>query len=155
LQLDPWWNQAVEQQAFCRVFRKSPLQSPHNEISTQLTKPLQGIGQTKNTSTTHLCIKNTIDAAIYALQDSKQESIDAALDDSKRKERITVRELMSLFGRLETHDGTETGIPYIFAYDSKGDDDEHDEDDGMRFSPPARAAGRESEDEGDGIVDEE
>ena len=22
LQLDPWWNRAVEQQAFCRVFRK-------------------------------------------------------------------------------------------------------------------------------------
>lgn len=129
--LDPWWNQAVEQQAFCRVFR---------------------IGQTKNTSMTHLCIKNTIDAAIYALQGSKQESIDAALDDSKRKEKITVQELMRLFGRVETG---EDGIPFIFAHDSRGDDDEHDYNGGTRSSPPPRPAGRESEDEGDGIVDEE
>lgn len=100
---------------------------------------------------THMCIKNTIDAAIYALQGSKQESIDAALDDSKRKERISVKELMALFGRVETD---ENDMPFIFAHDSRGDDDEYDDNDGARFTAPARAAGRESEDDGDGIVDE-
>jgi SNF2 family DNA or RNA helicase len=42
LQLDPWWNQAVEQQAFCRVFR---------------------IGQQKEAHMARLCVKNTIDQA--------------------------------------------------------------------------------------------
>jgi SNF2 family DNA or RNA helicase len=129
--LDPWWNQAVEQQAFCRVFR---------------------IGQTKETSMTHLCVKNTIDAAIYTLQSSKQENIDAALDDSKRKEKITVSELMSLFGRVERD---ENDIPFIFAHDDSHDDEGGHDDDGLRFSPPPHPAGRESEDEGGGIVDDE
>jgi hypothetical protein len=99
---------------------------------------------------THLCIKNTIDAAVYALQDSKQEGIDAALDDSKRNEKITVSELMSLFGRVEKD---EHGVAFIFAHDSRDDD----ENDGTHFlpPPPPRAAGPESEDEGDGLVDEE
>jgi len=127
--LDPWWNQAVEQQAFCRVFR---------------------IGQTKETFMTHFVVKNSIDAAIYALQGSKQEEIDAALDDSKRKERISVKELMGLFGRV-TED--EDGKPFIFAHDGK--DDECEEENGLRRSPPPFVPGRESEDEGDGILDEE
>jgi SNF2 family DNA or RNA helicase len=128
--LDPWWNQAVEQQAFCRVFR---------------------IGQTKETSMTHLCVKNTIDAAIYALQSSKQENIDAALDDSKRKDKISVGELMSLFGSVEKD---EDGRPFIFAHDDSHDDDFGHYDGGLRSSPPPHAAGRESEDDGDGIMDE-
>jgi hypothetical protein len=129
--LDPWWNQAIEQQAFCRVFR---------------------IGQTKNTSMTHLCVKNTIDAAIYALQGSKQENIDAALDDSQRKEKITVGELMGLFGRVDTD---EDGTPFIFAHDDRDDDDGGRDDGSLRFSPPPHAPGRESEDEGDGLINEE
>jgi SNF2 family DNA or RNA helicase len=38
--IDPWWNQAIEQQAFCRVFR---------------------IGQDKETRMLRLVVKNTID----------------------------------------------------------------------------------------------
>lgn len=41
--LDPWWNSAVEQQAFCRVFR---------------------IGQQKETRMTRFVVKNTIDGAM-------------------------------------------------------------------------------------------
>lgn len=115
LLLDPWWNSAVrraigkvdylllihriqvEQQAFCRVFR---------------------IGQQKETQMARLIVKGTIDQAIYCLQGMKQERIDAAsesfnitdqlvqlvltgspVDDSTRKERISIHELMRLFGR--------------------------------------------------------
>ena len=129
--LDPWWNQAVEQQAFCRVFR---------------------IGQTKETSMTHLCVKNTIDAAIYALQSSKQENIDAALDDSKRKEILGTPDLLRLFGRVVDD---EEGRPFIFAHDDKDDDDEYGDDGSLSRSTPPFARRRESEDEGDeGIVDD-
>jgi len=47
-----------------------------------------------------LVIKGTIDEAIYALQGSKQLAIDAALDDSQRKERLSISELMRLFGQV-------------------------------------------------------
>lgn len=48
--MDPWWNDAVEQQAFCRVFR---------------------IGQTNETRLTRLCIKNSIDAAMFMVKERK------------------------------------------------------------------------------------
>ena len=47
-----------------------------------------------------LIIKGSIDEAIYALQASKQQSIDQALDDSQRKERLSINELMRLFGQV-------------------------------------------------------
>ena len=48
---DPWWNRAVEQQAFCRVFR---------------------IGQTKETSMARFVVKNTIETAMMAMKARKQ-----------------------------------------------------------------------------------
>ena len=47
-----------------------------------------------------LVIKGSIDEAIYALQASKQQCIDQALDDSQRKERLSINELMRLFGQV-------------------------------------------------------
>ena len=47
-----------------------------------------------------LVIKGSIDEAIYALQACKQESIDQALDESQRKERLSINELMRLFGQV-------------------------------------------------------
>lgn len=47
LLLDPWWNSAVEQQAFARVFR---------------------IGQVKETHLVRLVITNTIDSAMMAIK---------------------------------------------------------------------------------------
>lgn len=112
----------------------------------------QGIGQTKETAMTKVCVKNTIDAAISALQDDKQDSIDAVLDDSKRKEMLSVGDLMRLFGRVVEN---EDGKPFVFAHDNRDDDDEHNEDDSLRRSPPPFARGRLCEDEGDeGIVDD-
>jgi hypothetical protein len=124
----------------------------HYERSTRLTETLQGIGQVKETAMLKLCVKNTIDTAIAALQGSKQENIDAALDDSKRKEILDTSELLSLFGRVVED---EDGRPFIFAHDGRGDDDELDDDGSLSRSTPPFARGRESEDEGDdGIVDD-
>lgn len=116
--LDPWWNASIEQQAFCRVYR---------------------IGQEKETQFARLVVKNTIDEAIIALQKSKQITIDAALDDSKRKEKVNTKELMSLFGRVEKD---EHGKPFIFA---------HEDDNGGVGRVPPPPAERESDDEGDGL----
>lgn len=96
---DPWWNAAVEQQAFCRVFR---------------------IGQQKETRMTRFVVKNTIDAAMMQMKERKQVEIDEVMDDSKRNEKLTVEDLMRLFGNVG-QDGE--GRSFIFA---EGDDeDEH------------------------------
>ncbi|KAK6392827.1 hypothetical protein LTR65_002908 [Meristemomyces frigidus] len=107
--LDPWWNSAVEQQAFCRVFR---------------------IGQQKETRMTRFVVKNTIDAAMMAMKERKQIDIDEVMDDGKRKHAPDVHDLMRLFGATGI-DGD--GRPFIFAeggdqYDGLVDDDEEDEE---------------------------
>ena len=97
--LDPWWNQAVEQQAFCRVFR---------------------IGQEKNTKMTRMAVKGTIDEAILKLQAHKQVEIDEAIEGEPRK-KITEHELMRLFGNVgEDKDGK----LFIFAEDVEDEDRE-------------------------------
>lgn len=118
----------MEQQAFCRVFR---------------------IGQKKETRMTRLCVKNTIDAAIFALQTVKQVQIDAAMDDKTRKEKLDVQDLMRLFGGPVRED--ENGRPFIFAHDDKNDGD----DDEPARSPPRYAADRDSDDEGDPLINDD
>lgn len=51
LLLDPWWNSAVEQQAFARVYR---------------------IGQVRETQLTRLTVTNTIDSAMMAVKVSRR-----------------------------------------------------------------------------------
>jgi len=108
--LDPWWNAAVEQQAFARVFR---------------------ITQTKETRFTRFVIKNSIDSAMQATKDRKQMEIDEVMDDSRRNEQLSVEELMRLFGEVREDD---EGKPFIFAEGDDRDDhrlvtvDEEDED---------------------------
>lgn len=58
--MDPWWNNAAEQQAFCRVFR---------------------IGQKEKTFMTRLCVSNTVDARLIKMQDKKQKEIDQVMED--------------------------------------------------------------------------
>lgn len=60
IMVDPWWNSASEQQAFCRVFR---------------------IGQNEQTYMSRLCVKNTIDQRLIAMQDRKQKEIDGVMEN--------------------------------------------------------------------------
>lgn len=59
---DPWWNVAVEAQAWCRVFR---------------------IGQLKKTYFKTVLMKDTIDVRIADLQDAKIRKIQEMLDKNE------------------------------------------------------------------------
>ncbi|KAK0947382.1 hypothetical protein LTR29_001338 [Friedmanniomyces endolithicus] len=96
--LDPWWNNSVEQQAFCRVFR---------------------IGQTKTTRFTKFVVRDTIDAAMMAMKEKKQLEIDEAMSDSRKRE-MSIKDLMKLFGPVDEDD---EGRPFIFA--EVDDSEEH------------------------------
>lgn len=58
--VDPWWNNASEQQAFCRVFR---------------------IGQKETTFMTRFCVKDTVDKRLIEMQEYKKEEIDSVMED--------------------------------------------------------------------------
>jgi SNF2 family DNA or RNA helicase len=63
--IDPWFNNAVEQQAFCRVHR---------------------MGQTKETRLTRLVVENTVDERLMKMQKSKQKDIDLVMKrEGKRR----------------------------------------------------------------------
>jgi hypothetical protein len=82
---------------------------------------------------------------VVHLQSDKQQVIDTAMDDSKRKEKLSINELMRLFGQVHED---EDGKPFIFAHEESDDDKD---DDSAHFSPPRRAAERASVEEGDGL----
>jgi SNF2 family DNA or RNA helicase len=60
IMIDPWWNSASEQQAFCRVFR---------------------IGQREETFMSRLCVKNTVDEHLIKMQNRKDEEIASIMED--------------------------------------------------------------------------
>jgi SNF2 family DNA or RNA helicase len=60
IMIDPWWNSASEQQAFCRVFR---------------------IGQLEETFMSRLCVKNTVDEHLIKMQTRKDEEIASIMED--------------------------------------------------------------------------
>jgi SNF2 family DNA or RNA helicase len=60
IMMDPWWNSASEQQAFCRVFR---------------------IGQNSETYMSRLCVKKTVDARLIAIQERKHKEINGVMED--------------------------------------------------------------------------
>jgi hypothetical protein len=59
-----------------------------------------------------LVVKNTIDQAMMAVKERKQIEIDEVMSNSKMKEKLTVEDLMRLFGKVEED---EDGKPFIFA----------------------------------------
>jgi SNF2 family DNA or RNA helicase len=64
IMIDPWWNSASEQQAFCRVFR---------------------IGQREETFMSRLCVKNTVDEKLIEMQDRKDKEIASIMEDDGEK----------------------------------------------------------------------
>jgi len=60
INVDPWFNNCVEQQAFCRIYRR---------------------GQTKETMLTRVVVSGTVDDDILTMQDRKQENIDEAIGE--------------------------------------------------------------------------
>ncbi|KAM0191912.1 hypothetical protein ACHAPI_008630 [Fusarium lateritium] len=66
--VDEWWNKAVEEQAFRRIFRT---------------------GQTKETHLVRIMAKETIDERIVMLQEAKEEIIASALQDNELRPHFT------------------------------------------------------------------
>ena len=116
--VDLWWNSSVEQQgeatdsltcccemaniepAFCRIFR---------------------IGQERKTHIQRFVVKNSIDTDIRKMQERKKIDIERALgDDGRGKDKLTIDDLLRLFGTVETDDD---GHPYIkeFIWPDEGD----------------------------------
>lgn len=81
--VDLWYNSAIEQQAFCRVFR---------------------IGQENETYITRFVVKDTIDERLERLQEEKDTAISAAIDE-KMLGKLSVTKLMKLFGPLKLDNG--------------------------------------------------
>jgi hypothetical protein len=91
INVDPWWNKELEQQAFCRVFR---------------------FGQTKETSFTKLVVLNSIDEALEEIKARKEREIAGVMNDPKVTGRGSIAELMALLGEVR-HD--ERGKPFIVS----------------------------------------
>ncbi|MCJ1469878.1 hypothetical protein MMC07_008522 [Pseudocyphellaria aurata] len=91
--VDLWWNNSVEQQAFCRVLR---------------------YGQESETFITRIVVKNTVDEKLQAIQEAKTKVIDGAIDDERTLERLSLTDLMRLFGTVEMD---EDHRPFILVDD--------------------------------------
>lgn len=96
--VDLWWNKCMEQQALCRIHR---------------------IGQTSETFVTRFIVKNTVDEKIENLQREKALAIAEVIDNPNVKEKVSLPELMGLFGRVVDD---ADGKPFIVAEDESEND---------------------------------
>ncbi|KAK3307445.1 P-loop containing nucleoside triphosphate hydrolase protein [Chaetomium strumarium] len=78
--LDPWWNSALEQQAFGRVHR---------------------MGQQKETYLAKVIVRNSIDERLIKLQRKKLEAVNKAIKEHDPSDSdLTAEEIASLMGRV-------------------------------------------------------
>ncbi|KAI9665547.1 MAG: hypothetical protein M1831_001690 [Alyxoria varia] len=87
--MDPWWNLAVEEQAFCRTYRR---------------------GQEKSTAMTRLVVEGTVDSQISLMQERKDLQISSVMSEGARNQRMPTSKLLQLFGNTskeQRDDGTE------------------------------------------------
>ncbi|QGA14166.1 hypothetical protein EYB26_001819 [Talaromyces marneffei] len=84
--VEPWWNDAIQQQAFCRLFR---------------------IGQERDVEIVKLVAKNTIDDYMMKLQEMKLKEIEGAIGDARLPSVGIQAQLIHHFGDAERlPDGT-------------------------------------------------
>ena len=116
INVDLWFNSAVESQGLynrCLLMRLKA--NPFLAICRVLR-----IGQEKHTHIRRFTIKNTIDDDLVLMQERKEKVIRHALDDDeKAPERLSVEELMRLFGEVRED---ENGKPFIWPHDGPGED---------------------------------
>ncbi|KAH0434165.1 hypothetical protein CcaCcLH18_05489 [Colletotrichum camelliae] len=124
--IELWWNHAVEQQAFSRVFR---------------------IGQDKETHFVRFIVDTPIEKRMLRMQIRKIMKIDAALqDDSVRAPKIRLKDIASLLGKVVKKNGV---IERIAPDYSDGEDDDADGKD------DDKAPEQEEEEDLEGIVVED
>jgi hypothetical protein len=109
ISLDLWWNHAVEQQAFGRIFR---------------------IGQNKHTYMTRIVVKNSVDMRLLTMQLHKLTNLEKAIKEDDEEEGeggrrggkvLGLRELANLFGFLR-EDGDGAILSVEADYDDVSDD---------------------------------
>lgn len=111
--VDPWFNNAVENQAFARTWR---------------------IGQTKQTEFVQVVVKDTVDERLMRIKANKQERINKFGREDDGPGAISHADLMGLFGKVQVdEDGKEVIVPYEHEdedFDEQGppSDDPGDED---------------------------
>ncbi|WEW57749.1 hypothetical protein PRK78_003216 [Emydomyces testavorans] len=89
--VDLWWNEAIEQQAFCRLFR---------------------IGQKKDVEIVRITVKNSIDDRIQLIQNKKTTSIDKTMGPDALSARDTLDNILEIFGVVED-EGAEGGFVFL------------------------------------------
>ncbi|KAI9713031.1 MAG: hypothetical protein M1820_001016 [Bogoriella megaspora] len=118
INVDLWWNFAIEQQAFCRVFR---------------------IGQEEETEIARFVVKDTVDTKLTAMQVTKSEIVSTAMGDQMRPNQLPLKVLLRLFGPMNDNDQERE---FILV------DDENDYDEGapplQADEEEAMAAGRQA-----------
>lgn len=84
--VEPWWNDAIQQQAFCRLFR---------------------IGQERDVEIVKLVAQNTIDDFMMDLQKLKLKEIEGTIGDARLPSAGIESHLVGHFGVTErSADGT-------------------------------------------------
>lgn len=91
--VDLWWNKCIEQQAFCRIHR---------------------IGQKSETFVTRFIVKKTVDEELEKMQKRKALPIAEAIDNPIVGEKLSLHELMGLFGQVAED---AEGKPFVVAED--------------------------------------
>ncbi|KMQ44169.1 Helicase, C-terminal [Trichophyton rubrum] len=89
--VDLWWNEAIEQQAFCRLFR---------------------IGQKNDVEIVRICVENTVDDRLQLIQSRKSEHIKKAMGSTVLAQRDTLADVLTLFG-VEEDDTADGGYRFL------------------------------------------
>ncbi|ESZ97694.1 hypothetical protein SBOR_1881 [Sclerotinia borealis F-4128] len=110
ISLDLWWNHAVEQQAFGRIFR---------------------IGQNKETWMTRLVVRNSVDMRLLGMQDWKLRACEKAIDDNGQSGAsgsgggtLNLSQLARLFGFLKTDEDNNL-VRIEPDYEDEGEEEEN------------------------------
>ncbi|KAE8143056.1 SNF2 family N-terminal domain-containing protein [Aspergillus pseudotamarii] len=74
--VDLWWNEAIQEQAFCRLYR---------------------IGQSKNVEFVKITIKDSIDEYLLKMQTRKTANLSGTMGDDVLKDRDSIIDLMKMF----------------------------------------------------------
>jgi hypothetical protein len=104
ISLDLWWNHAVEQQAFGRIFR---------------------MGQKKETYMTRLVVRNSVDMRLMGMQLYKLKNCTKAIGEGEQeRQTLGLTDLTRLFGFLKTDEDNN-----IISVEPDYDNEDEDEDD--------------------------
>ncbi|KAL2820462.1 SNF2 family N-terminal domain-containing protein [Aspergillus cavernicola] len=97
--VDLWWNEAVQNQAFCRLLRH---------------------GQPKNVECVKMVVAGSIDDYMLELQCRKTEEISSAMGDKVLKKRDTVIDLLNMFSDVTQDETGRLHVKHVSRKDRKG-----------------------------------